>query len=232
MDFIVFAIQAHRLRLSCYQQIVLDYLADPHTISDFKTTCSKAKTLLALLSPELSTFYKLGLHLANPDYLENILSDLDINEIVPVLVALDPLFGPSSQRKAYLKSVKPLLLETIELFTTDIDAASASDGLDISEIIRDNATEEGYPDIRSATLELEDIIIDFTEQELQAQLNLLPPDIQALVDLKHDVYFSVFGAESVINSCFKPEWDFDDMPHGQPSSSTVGGDEIDYVFNR
>lgn len=237
-DYIIYGICKYGIKNSSYAPIVGSYLKDPHYLVVYTSGADQmyqSDVIISLLKPGVCEFYNSYTILQNEELIESILEDVELEEFINMLQAVEsnfPLLGIS--RKEYLDRVQQHMYSVIGRIAEDIDAADATDGIDIYYIIRDNADlSDGSIDEWAAEGELDELIIDSFKTDLAQMLSVLPREIYDLVDLETDIYYRVSGSLSVINSYL--EAGIDEDYHWKDGQASCGGDEyreIDYLFDR
>lgn len=239
-DFIIYGICKYEIKNVIYSNIVEDYLEEPHTLMAQTTGVNlmySSNVLICLLEPELCRFYSCYKMLQNEEWVDSILEDVELEEFVEMIQAVDAIFPMLKiQRKDFLAKIQQHMYNVFGRFAEDIDAADASDGIDIYTILRENVNySDGTIDEWAAEDELNDLIIESFKSELTEMISVLPKDIRDMVDLESDIYYSVSGSSSVIDSYLVPDVDMDEYRYGKEDNHSYGENEfaeLDYLFDR
>lgn len=232
-DYVIYCIIKYKIKNACYRNIVDSYFQNSHDIAYYdKKEFSKIDAITALLQPDMFSFYGIGVYLLDAQIVKSLLNDLWLNDLIVLINTLEAVVqNLSISRNDYMQLIKPYLKESVDWFTTDIDAVDASDGIDVSSILNSHSDFYGGFDSDGAESELEEILKASVESELVELLDTLPMEIAQMINVDKDVFISVNGADSVIGSYLEPDYD-DDGYEGHGSSHDGGSDEIDYIFDR
>jgi len=231
--FITYFISFNKILDIRYQQYIFSYLSNIKNVNIYEKQAALAiRVFEHLLDCDVCEFYKIDGFLSDFDILEKILFYFNLGDLIDAINYCHNLFEGGEE---FISICKNIIKEAVELYCSYVDAEEFD--LYIGDFVEDTYEVVYYgdgeyyekPDIDTATQHIEDSIKDKVKEEIWDCLNNLPEELCMLASLMDEVYIGVSGAEDIVKSYLRNDYDDDDRYHGTPQSNYS---EIDLIFDR
>ena len=222
----------HQICDTVYCPYISDYLFKIRNIDMYESERESLASILdGLFQKEFCMFYGLSKVICDISRFHEIFKNLQLDEIVDVINHIDWIVD-GSDRKFYVSMVQEILRESIEIYCYDVPADSYDGSIsDIVEEFRYEDETGGHIDADAAADLLKDKVKDVVSDELFTMLSSLPSDINPDNVLYSEANISVDGADSVIMSYLRDDYD-DDAYHAYREEQLMDDLVLDYMFNR
>ncbi|QUH20385.1 restriction endonuclease [Alkaliphilus sp. B6464] len=239
--FIVANICQYEIRQQHYKQTIIDYLNNAYGYYYLPSSewLPHIKTLEILLNDNLYSYYSLSSFISDECCINNLFMDLDLNELIATINLLSQCYRRNDIEVSWFKPLcKIAITNAIASQVENVDASEYCENYDIQDLVNENTKMYYYGDHEDMEIDrdaitqtLEKWVAEDIENEIIEKLSELDETISIHTDKLIKKNLSLDGFDSIIDSCFEPDYDYDEY-HGSDGTGQEYISDIEAVFER